>query len=527
MGMAASQARYLALVARKSNCEYEGQQINQARTILSNQSANLFNQMLGLNVPTPPSTQDYSKIQYSYKDGINDCIIESWQQLSAPEEEYNYIVTHHYYVDEYTGAQKMLADPQVQFDSGDAVDIEALNAAILALNEAQTAYDTAMANTDTKYAEISNLATYADNTTYSAISGSSYDTTNDIYTFQDATSATDIQYVSFDSITDADTIALIESSIGELVDVGALDKDLENLDLSDVYYNESNGTIAFKVDLANLYGGSGVGQNTSCPIYHLSGEGSIDSKYQNFSVEFNDLQQIEASALSDLQAAQSDYESLSKPSYIGNTELTLLSSLDESQETELSQIIKDMQEENIENNIASCFDANGNYLGGIYQFKLHGTTYYTTYTDLLNSYSSGTGNNKIDGQTKLPYYHATYSSEKVESTEKALLETDETGRFVSVRFEGDTVTYTLNAETVTDELAYQDAMNKYTYESALYDKTVQDINAKTSLIQQEDQQLELRLKQLDTEQSALSTEIDAVSKVVKDNIEKSFKTFGG
>ena len=40
MGMAASQARYLALVARKSNCEYEGQQINQARTVLSNQSAN-------------------------------------------------------------------------------------------------------------------------------------------------------------------------------------------------------------------------------------------------------------------------------------------------------------------------------------------------------------------------------------------------------------------------------------------------------------------------------------------------------
>ena len=64
-------------------------------------------------------------------------------------------------------------------------------------------------------------------------------------------------------------------------------------------------------------------------------------------------------------------------------------------------------------------------------------------------------------------------------------------------------------------------------ENAQYDKMVQDINVKTSLIQQEDQQLELRLKQLDTEQNALSTEIDAVSKVVKDNIEDSFKTFGG
>ena len=77
MGMAASQARYLALVARKSNCEYEGQQINQARTVLSNQSANLFNQMLGLNVPVPPSTQDFTTTQYSYTDGINASTIST------------------------------------------------------------------------------------------------------------------------------------------------------------------------------------------------------------------------------------------------------------------------------------------------------------------------------------------------------------------------------------------------------------------------------------------------------------------
>ena len=35
MGMAASQARYLGLTARKTNVEYEGQQINQARTALA------------------------------------------------------------------------------------------------------------------------------------------------------------------------------------------------------------------------------------------------------------------------------------------------------------------------------------------------------------------------------------------------------------------------------------------------------------------------------------------------------------
>ena len=44
MGMAASQARFLGLTARKTNTEYEGQQINQQRTMLSNQSANYYNE---------------------------------------------------------------------------------------------------------------------------------------------------------------------------------------------------------------------------------------------------------------------------------------------------------------------------------------------------------------------------------------------------------------------------------------------------------------------------------------------------
>ncbi len=46
MGMAASQARYLALTARKTNTEWEGQQINQARTALANQSPSLALQLL-------------------------------------------------------------------------------------------------------------------------------------------------------------------------------------------------------------------------------------------------------------------------------------------------------------------------------------------------------------------------------------------------------------------------------------------------------------------------------------------------
>lgn len=69
MGMAASQARFLGLTARKTNTEYEGQQINQQRTTLSNQSANYYNQLLGMTVPVPPSVADYTKTTYTFEDG--------------------------------------------------------------------------------------------------------------------------------------------------------------------------------------------------------------------------------------------------------------------------------------------------------------------------------------------------------------------------------------------------------------------------------------------------------------------------
>lgn len=66
MGMAASQARFLSLTARKSNVEYQGQQVNQERTALANESANLYTQLNNLEVPTPPIVEDFKKTEYSF-----------------------------------------------------------------------------------------------------------------------------------------------------------------------------------------------------------------------------------------------------------------------------------------------------------------------------------------------------------------------------------------------------------------------------------------------------------------------------
>ena len=114
MGLAASQARYLALSARKTNCEYEGQQINQQRLCLSNQSADLFNQMLTLSVPMPPSSTEFTKLQYSWSDGDLTFVLDSYYQLNEPDENYNYVTTSYHYENVYTGQRKYLNDPQVQ-----------------------------------------------------------------------------------------------------------------------------------------------------------------------------------------------------------------------------------------------------------------------------------------------------------------------------------------------------------------------------------------------------------------------------
>ena len=77
MGMAASQARFLGLTARKTNTEYEGQQVNQQRTMLANKSANYYNDLLGMTVPTPPSVEDFTKTVYTFTDGALENSVNS------------------------------------------------------------------------------------------------------------------------------------------------------------------------------------------------------------------------------------------------------------------------------------------------------------------------------------------------------------------------------------------------------------------------------------------------------------------
>lgn len=118
MGLAASQARWISLAARKSNVEYEGQQINQARTALANQSSQLWNELYAMEVPTAPSTSDFTTVQYTFNDGDTTQTISDIQSADYTDGDgitYNSYVTYSTKVSEYTGIRNTNSNPQVQY----------------------------------------------------------------------------------------------------------------------------------------------------------------------------------------------------------------------------------------------------------------------------------------------------------------------------------------------------------------------------------------------------------------------------
>lgn len=416
MGMAASQARYLGLTARKTNVEYEGQQINQARTALANQSANTFNELLALEVPTAPSTQDYTKVQYSYTDGVNEETISDMSELINDPDGYNYMITHYHYADVYTGVRSTKQNPQVMFGTG--------------------AVEGVVPSADVKY----DAAT--DTYTINGTALTKYDPTDEA------------QKTIYSQIT---------KDYEDFAKAGA----------DNVYtYTGTDGKLHF----------------ASANDLLKAADGTKDAK--DYSITEN------------------------IPTYIGNNKVSIYNGSDADMKTAYEQICKD----NPNDSIASS--------DNVYTWMYQGQRYFASLEDLQSAYSSAPDMTKpTENQNKLTQYAAQSLKKKIEVTEKAFVDKDDSGRAQSIRFESSNANFALSTETITDENAYNDAMNQYNYKRETYEKRIADINAKTEKIQQQDRTLELRLRQLDTEQDALQTEMEAVKKVIEKNIESTFKTF--
>jgi len=528
MGMAASQARYLALTARKTNCEYEGQQINQARVALANQSANYFNQLLNTKVPTCPDSTDYTKTQYSFSDGYNDSVLEKWHQLSTANTDYNYVVDTYYFDDVYTGAMKKLTNPEVLFKNQASKFDEEVDTLVknkdgsYTLNGKHT-YKQLSSYKNTK--DLQNALKDMESEGIIEFPNGKIDM-KDLYGYKDEDNVWHIaKKEDLENATQKSELKPGYVDLTSLMDEG-IDLSGEN-PLGDPEIEKLIDTLNERYNL-----GLEKDADTKNVIGALVNEGTFKTGYASYEINpqneyvFKEAQQNEAYDMGHL----TDYSTIYVPAYVGNCKLTeLVDTLSLDDETALLQIVADLRDEPISDYIKRMPDGTYEYYGsGIYSFEYNGHTRYTTYKDLVDSLNSFDEYGKpIENQKKLKYYDATYINTKIKDTNYALIEKDGKGRFKSMKLEDDSVVYELNVESVTDEDAYQNAMNRYYHDVQVYEKKIADINAKTEIIQKEDRTLELRLKQLDTEQNALTTEMEAVKKVISKNIEMTFKTFAG
>lgn len=526
MGMAASQARYLGLTARKTNCEWEGQQINQARTALSNQSGNLFNQMLALTVPDCPDKTNYTTVQYSYSDGSNNEVLENWKQLSDSNNEYNYVVDHYYYANLYTGSKKLVDDPQVTIKSDTLDDTDN--------------YGDLTTNADGTYTYSHTDATTGKTTTGTYTSLTSYTNEKD---FQNAIlNMANDGYIKIDDTSKIDLNNMTDSAGNKFALMGYCDNDgtwhfAKDNELKGIL-NTGYADLTNYKDKITKNATTGAWETTDAAtqtaLQSALGLTSATDVNNWLATNYKDTNMYyktdgTEATKGTAYKAFNDYTTSFNPTYVGNQKLTELTNLTTSDEAALEQIVKDLPDSSIAKYFTKNTNGDYTYNGtGVYSYTLNGTTKYTTYDDLVNSMQTSLFANKpIDDQQELATYEASYINTKVSDTDKALIETDGKGRFSTVKFSDDSTTYTLNCEETTDENAYNDAMNSYYHDVSVYEKKIADINAKTEVIQQQDRTLELRLKQLDTEQNALQTEMEAVKKVISKNVEMTFKTFSG
>ena len=354
MGLAASQSRFLSLTARKSNTEFEGQQINQQRISLSNESSNYYSQLTNITVPTPPSSADYTKTTYTFTDGSESNTITS---LIAQK--------NGYYILNYTTSY----ETESVVSNGTVVTTRSLD------DDGNYTY----------YVGATALRLMDADATYE-----------------------DVQNDSYLSSLDED----------EVEEILLLEK--QYLAMLTEKYGESEWYVRYQLNSS-----SGAYE----PVF-----------YSKSQVENADYSEKTGASLSSVKA------------YVYGTA------------TETNEV------KNATARVEQ--DSSGRYISIIIY----------------------------------------------ETNEDGSIAVDDDGNQIYTE-------YSLTTSTETDEDAYNDALNQYEYEQYQYEQSIQEINAKIEVVQTQDKSLELKLKQLDSEESAISTELEAVQKVISKNVDSSFKTF--
>lgn len=438
MGLSASQARLLSLTARQSNLEYEGQQINQQRTTLSNESSNYYNSLLEMEVPVPPSSNDYTKIVYTFTIGGNKATIDE----TLPQEDGNGNTT---YIVSYTTELSTIG-VQENTSYKTAASAKRTEGAVNEYNGPFDEKDTYYLSTMNRVSqdELSELKKTAGTQGYVLGAVSDANKANTIIIGNDGYQ---ISYDQYQKITDADKKKACSFYIPD--DGKDVNKQRYVLSYAQIpnekTFNEYNDSTNKHKSMIFRYE---EGTNKGFYSYKASSGNDytvVDSKYEeafiNAGLNNNDYYQYEASSG-----------------------------------------IRFVKREDVEGNL---------------------NNQSRTITTFAVSTIDVTKKNTLSGAT---------------------VEFDSSGRISSITDEEGN-TYTMTASTETDNQAYDDAYNQYEYNQYVYDQKQTEINANIEILQAQDKSLELRLSTLDTQHSAIQTELEAVKKVMSKNIDNSFKTF--
>jgi len=500
MGMSASQARFLGLTARKNNVEFEGQQVNQQRTALSNQSANYYNDLLGMSVPIPPSIDDFSKTVYTFEDGALSNTITAL--IPSRKNDGTYSVS---FLREYTD---------------DFSVVSSASSVVQRIKNANGNTYNIGATTLRELGQISTTQTVAPQIT---IDGETYQVQQDAqgyYVNQTSTVTTKTPYTG-DIYTDAKYL-YYDAATGELTEIFRR----QNANGDDEFYTvdeDGNETItSYTEDDLVMYE-----FDMSKPIDDYEEATRFITKNSNGEYEIETF----TTETTQRYLTPSEVSSITTNTYSGTDPYLSNLSIDElndlqTEELEYLNLLK--EEFGTEDWLVRYVkdSTTGKYKPYFYSLD---TLESTTYDDDKTGNSLSSVNCYTIGSKK--------KTEEIKNREGVRIEQDSTGRYINISFpqydaDGKAIagskmtTYSLTTNTMTDQEAYDDAMNQYEFEKYEYDQAINDINSKIEIVQAEDKNLELRLKQLDTEQKAISQELDSVSNVIQKNIESSFKTFG-
>ena len=566
MGMSASTLRLTMLTARLSQLQFQGQQINQQRTMLSNESSAMYNSILTAEVPTAPDPAQFTRIKY--KSG-NTSIINYAQNASGP-------YSHNMTIRRPATKSVMSQSSYNNINLTRSVDSEATDYNFIANINGVNRTLSLVGGEDAKtrlQAYESKLDTYETMQTIESqitdLSKEDQSKTVSTQTQQDIKNALGF---SFDGngIGEND----ISTALTELMSI-------DTLDLSGVSRPSSSNTSQYAYDLMKTFSDPNYTKKiTEGNFYELINEGNTKTRlegqlltklnekastFEGSSQELNmdifqDLNELEMKALQNAlckkagnttEWEQSKYGVTDQQysNYVAAKNLFNISTGDEPANYEVTN-------EEMINTLKALLTQVG---GG----NASAAAYYTNEVEpAYNAYQSSCATpgltNVGQGETLFTYkddngddayiylpiedisediFQTTIDTAKVYENQVSYIEGETVAETVNanVTFDEDGLmtkatldtgeVLTFEVETELDETAYNAAMVQYEYQVQKYEKELSDANAKLAKIQAQDQKLEVQLTQLETEQKAVQTEIDAVKAVRDKSIERGFRTF--